>query len=375
MPSPRWSDPEEIPIAAAIAAAVHQAWDGPEEGASNRFVDALRKLVGPDMFTRTELLALRIFQLQRIAPEGFEAPPPWAWFQICPKCDRLSRTKFTQPQNGRTRLQVLRDKNWLYDQLRRGKTFAAIAADLRCNPVNVRYFAEKHGLKSNKYSDSQMLEREIRRLHAAGEAPGTIAHELETSSTQVRRVLSRLGLANIKSGHHYFRREWWRVRLEDRKMTLTACAREAGIKRHATRYYVKKFDLEHAVDRKRRRGRSYPQLHDADYLRDLLDRHGGCYAEAAAEIGCTPSLVSLYARSVLGMPRKHSQHLPHSNRGWWLQRLDRGMTTDQMAEEAGIKEKTAREKLRILGLLTRAYQEGLVRTARAERRTLGAIAT
>lgn len=43
MPSPKWSADRPVLVAAAIAAAVHHAWHGPEEGRSNRFVEALRQ--------------------------------------------------------------------------------------------------------------------------------------------------------------------------------------------------------------------------------------------------------------------------------------------------------------------------------------------
>src|SRR5690606_174271 len=74
MPIPKWSRAKEAPIAAAIAAAVHEAWDGPEEGRSTRFVEALLKMVGPDVLERIELAALRILRLQMSAPEGYEYP-------------------------------------------------------------------------------------------------------------------------------------------------------------------------------------------------------------------------------------------------------------------------------------------------------------
>lgn len=365
MPSPRWSTPESAPIAAAIAAAVHEAWDGPEAGASNRFIDALRKMVGPNVLARIELTALRVFDLERRPPEGYEIPPAWAWLTICPACQRTRRTKHTAPQNGRHELQVLRDPEWLARALERHGTIKGVTEKLGCNRSLVAYWIDRHHLHPGFRLDRENAEKRIAGLHHAGEGPGSIARELDTTTTQIRRVLARLGLANRKYGQVYFEREWWRVRLEDRKMTVTACAREAGIQQHVAHYYTKKFELRHAVDRKRRRGRKYPELQDADYLRALLERHGDCYAEAAHEVGCQPTLISLYARSLLGRPAKSRPEVPHARREWWEERMARGMTTAEMAAEAGIAEKTARERLRVLGLLAGAYRKKLVSGARS----------
>jgi hypothetical protein len=180
--------------------------------------------------------------------------------------------------------------------------------------------------------------------------------------TQVRKTLSQLGLANQRAGHHYFEREWWRVRLEERGMTLLECTREAGIRPHEGAYWAKKFDLQHITKPRGRLGRrkKYPQLYDRDQLRALLEEHG-TYEAVAAAIGCpTATIVSRQARKLLGYPRRWKP-VPHGRRDWWEERLARGMTTWEMAEEAGITEKTAREKLRLLELLAQAYRNNFAR--------------
>lgn len=360
MPSPTWSKRAEPTVAAAIAAATHHAWMGPEEGASNRFLEALRKMVGPDVLESIEMTALRVFQLQPRAPDGYEVPPN-VHLQLCPGCQRLRKTKHTAPQHGRIKLEALRDPNWLAAQFEAGRSVPAVADQLGCAPGNVIWWADKHGVKTPRAQAAFEFDGHVAHRHVAGEAPGAIARALETTVQRVRDSLRRQGLATEKKGHHYFEAEWWRERLADRGMTKLACAREAGIQAHNANYYLDKFGLQHLVDRNRRRTRKYPQLDDAAFLRDLLRRHQDNYESAAREVGCASSYISRKARDVLGRAKKHHNHVPHSDPQWWRARLDRGATTWEMAEEAGILETTARERLRQLGWTAEGYANNAAR--------------
>jgi len=356
MPSPKWSIAKEAPIAAAIAAAVHTAWDGPEDGRSNRFLEALRKMVGPDVLERIELSALRVFQLQMSPPDGFEIPPANAHFLICPGCQSMRRTKFTRPQNGRLKLQALRDPEWLARQFELGRSTVDVARQLECSTSLVVDWAAKHGIEPPRTMRRREFDERVAQMHRAGQGPGAIARALETTVSSVRKSLRRQGLANRKTGHVYFRPEWWRERLEAGK-TKTECAREAGIRPNAATYFINQFGLQAYTRRNAERGRrrKYPQLYDRDALLALLEKHGGKYEDVAAEIGCAPTTVSARVRKLLGIGPKWKP-VPHAKREWWEERLAMGMTTWEMAEEAGIAEKTAREKLRLLGLLDEAYR-------------------
>lgn len=370
MPSPTWCSTDGRPaLAAAIAAAVFHAWDGPEEGASNRFVEALRQMVGPDELERVEMLALRVLQEQPRAPEGLDIPPS-VHLQICPGCQKLRRTRHTIPQNGRLKLQALRDPEWLAKQFARRRTCKAIAEQLGCSPSLVIYWADKHGLKPPRRQAQADFDLQVATLHNAGEGPGTIARELETTVARIRTSLARQELATRKRGHHYFEAEWWRVRLEDRGLTKAAAAREAGLKAHGANYYLDKFDLQHLVVPGRTRQRKYPQLFDPVFLRDLLRRHGDSYESAASEIGCAATLISTRARDLLGREKKHSNNLPHSSPDWWRERLDAGLTTQEMADEADVKEGTARERLRLLGWLDEGYRNNYARERQEREKAL-----
>lgn len=371
MPSPTWCDrPETPPLAAAIAAAVHVAWDGPEEGASTRFTDALRKILGDEEYEVIELRALHLFHLQPRPPEGYRVPPDWAWLALCPRCMKVKGTPHTAAQNGRLELEVLRDPEWMARQFDRGESYSGLAERLDCAPALIRYWAEKHGLKSPAAERTEEIEACVRRMYAEGEGNGTIAKELDTSVRTVRDALRRLGLATKKSGQVHHEREWWRVRLADRGMTKAAAAREAGIKSHGANYYLKKFNLGHLVDSKRKKPRKYPELYSRTDLRLLLARHDHNYESVAEELGCASSFVSRQARTLLGLEKKHHNVLPHSNLSWWTERLDAGATTYELAEEAGIEEKSARERCRVFGLLPQAYHNNAERERerRKERR-------
>lgn len=370
MPSPRWSSPDQVPIAQAITVAIHAAWEGDERSATKRFTDTLRKLLGPDVFTQVEIAAYGILRLQPRPPEGFRRPPDWAWFEICPRCQLLRATEYTRAQNGRVELEVLRDKDWLFDQFDRGRTCGAIAKSLRCSPSLVVDWAAKHGLQPPKTLAAVELDAAVKHRHYEGEAPGTIARALETTVSNVRASLSRQKIANQKAGHHYFDREWWRVRLEDRRMTIRACAKEAGIKPHNGTWWVQRFALREVAKKNRGptgRPPKYPQLHDAGLLRELLERHDS-YQSVSAELGCAPSLVSRAARDLLGAEkRSYPNQLPHSRRSWWTERIDAGATTYELAEETGILEKSVREKLRVLDLLAAGYRNNTARERQARK--------
>lgn len=365
MPSPKWSTSSGPLIAAGIAAAVHHAWEQPEGQRNRAFHEALRKALGPDVYERVQFQAHAVWLLQRSAPEDVELPPPWSYFSMCPGCMALRKTRHTQPQNGRTKLQVLRDADWLQQQLEAGRTTTQIAKRLDCSPSLVVDWCAKHGIQTERAKRIEEIEATVQRMHAEGEGPGTIAKVLGggMSSTRVREVLKRLGLANQKTGQVYHERDWWLSRLEAGKTKLD-CTREAGIKPHAGTFWIHKFGLERFTvinDKARKRRKKYPILANKDTLRELLARHDHNYEKAAEEVGCSPSLVSRYARDLLGLAKKHENGVTHGTREWWTERLDRGMTTYELAEEAGIAEKTARERCRIFDLLPQAYHNNAQR--------------
>jgi transposase-like protein len=363
-PSPTWSSPAEVPVFQALAAAQHDAWHAADTDSARRiFADRVRQALGADRADVVLSAALNIFNTQLLAPKGFEAPPPSAPFTICARCQQIKKTKFTIPQNGRLKLTALRDRQWLAKEFERGRTCKAIAQQLDCSTGLVMDWARKHGLQPVKTANAEKFREAVRELHLAGNAPGEIARELDRTTEDVRKALAALGLANMKSGHHYFAAEWWIERIQRRGWTTGQCAKAAGIRPHGCCYFLNKFGLDHitrarTLKKGQRRNPKYPQLTDAAQLAELLRVHGS-YEAVARAVGCpSPSLVSRWARELLGVGKRHENFKETSAKSWWTERLDRGMTTWALAEEAGVEEKTVREKLRVFGqlLLAQAYR-------------------
>lgn len=351
---PRWCQPGPVPLAGALSAAAHHAWLSGEGAPA--FLAAFRQLVGHDAADKYELRALAFFNLQPEPPAGYDVPPASAHMAICPRCRMVRRTKHTRPQGGRVKLQALRDADWLEAQYTRGRSEAAIAKSLGCAPALVGYWADQHGLTPPKVANAEGVNERVAALHREGRGPGGIARELGVRTHYVRAVLRRTGLATNKRGHVYHDSAWWTYRMRTLGWTKTECAREAGIVPHAATVWVAKFGLSDITERNARRKRvKFPALADPRTLADLLRKHGDNYERAAKEVGCAPSLVSRYARDLLGRAKKLHTDEPHYRPEWWEERVAAGRLAHEMAEEAGIAEATAREKLRLFGLSDRAY--------------------
>jgi AraC-like DNA-binding protein len=374
-PSPHWSPVavNEVPIFQALAAAQHDAWHAPDHDTAHRvFAQRLRQLLGEDRAEVVRLSASILFALQPERPVGYDAPPANAPFVICPRCQRLKGSKSAAPQHGRVKLEALRDREWLAAQFARGRTCKAIAEQLQCSPSNVVYYAERHELEPPRTENARERRDAICALHRGGKAPGEIARELVIPVFEVREALTAEGLATKKRGHHYFAPEWWIERIRQMQWTTRECARAAGIRPHECAYWLNKFGLDHitkarATKKGQRRKPKYPELADPQRLAELLREHKS-YEAVGRVLGCSPSLVSRWARDLLAVGKRHENFVVHAAKSWWVERLDRGLTTWQLAEEAGIAEKSAREKLRTLGgdLLGRAYRNNV--TAERERR-------
>lgn len=370
MPSPTWCKPSATPIFAACVAAQQEAWEAQPERRVAVFTDTLRRLLGPELTDEILPSALVLFRQQPERPAGLEDAPASADLRICPRCQQLKAGP-RAPNRQNLRLLPLRDADWLQQQFERGRTTNAIAKQLGCSPANVVRWAAKHDLQPPRTATAEQFREAVAALHRRGEAPGAIARQLERSVADVRQALTSLGLATKKQGHHYMVASWWEERLVRRQMSVREIAREAGIQPNVCTYWIKRFGLQHitlarsASVIRRRWKLKYPILADPVQLRALLDEHGS-YEAVAKVVGCSPRHVSRWARELLGEQPRHRQHTPHSPRAWWVERLERGATTWQLAEEAGIEETSARERLRVLGLLGDAYRNNTA--AERERR-------
>lgn len=366
MSSPKWAELSATPLFQACAAAQHAAWRVAPELRRSVFTQRLNQVLGPKAAEPILLTAIALFDAQTAPPRGWVDPPENMHFECCPRCQILSGKRYSQAPNGRIRMNALRDRDWLARQYALGKHTRDIAKSIGACMGSVTHWARKHGIETMKRKPFE-LDPEVAEMHQAGKCPGEIAEHFDVKVQTIRKILSRQGLATGKHGHHYFAREWWVEHLITRNLTTHQIARIAGIVPHNCAYFIKKFGLEHVTaERSCRKTRSrwkhkYPQLADANQCRALLDRHG-TYEGAARELGCAASLVKNWETRHFGkQPARHRQGVPHAAREWWTQRLDRGLTTNQLAEDAGITEKNAKEKLRVLGggLLAQAYRNNV----------------
>lgn len=366
MSHPKWAELPETPLLQACAAAQHAAWRVAPDFRRSVFTQRLNQLLGAKRAESILLTALALFDTQTAPPRGYADPPDNMHFDCCPRCQQLSGKRYSQAPNGRIRMNALRDRDWLERQYQMGKHTSDIARSIGACEGSVIHWARKHGIETMKRMPYE-LDPEIAERHQAGKCPGEISEEFDIKVQTVRKILSRLGLATGKHGHHYFAREWWVEHLVTRQLTRSQIARIAGIVPHNCAYFIEKFGLSHiTAERSTRASRSrwkykYPQLADRGQCRLLLDKHG-TYEGVARELGCAATLVKIWETKHFGkQPARHRNRVAHAAREWWAERLDRGFTTNQLAAEAGITEHTAKEKLRRLGgdLLGRAYRNNV----------------
>jgi hypothetical protein len=302
----------------------------------------------------------------------------------------VKATKHSIAPSGRVALEVLRDREWLERKLLAGNTADHLAAKLKCTRATIVNWIHKHGLEEHLQRKFKVHDEEIATRHNAGQSPGTIANALGIRASDVSRVLVRLrlvGLAPHPFGHHHFRKEWWIDRLVHRRLTVRACAQEAGITPHNGTYWVKKFGLqEHSQANscgvtRRRHAYKYPQLADPAQLKALMDTHRSYEGVALAvcgrrsgggnvktwwlkHFGAPPANLKSKARAERAKLAVVNA-LPHLAPEWWVERLNKGATMLELAEEAGIELRSAAERLRKFGgdLLSQAYANN----ARAEK--------
>jgi hypothetical protein len=371
-PSPVWSSTEEAPVFQALAAAQHAAWRVAAERRRTVFSDTFRKLVSKAAADRHLMSALIMFDAQSEPPAGFVDPPDNMHFECCPNCQRINGKRFNHAPYGRVKLNALRDRDWLARQLEAGRSIAHIAEQLSCNDASVRNWLDKHGLERRR---AMVHDDDVAALHDAGRAPGEIAASLDLKVDDVRRALKRARGVTHSAGHHYFTREWWVERIVTKQMTTIACARAAGVTNQNASYWCKKFGLQEITAARsvrftrKRHTYKYPQLTDPAQLRALVEQHGSWEGVSLALTGKRTSANGVkvwwqthFGAEVPPLKRLRAKNLDErSIPTWWTERLDRGLTVAQLAEEAGIKEKSVEETLRRMGgdLLGRAYRNNL----------------
>jgi hypothetical protein len=373
-PSPRWAHPGETPLGEAFAAAQRAAWRVDASVRRAVFAETFRKSCGAHRAEAALLSALSLFDLQTAPPKGYVDQPDGVLFELCPRCQQAKGIPHSIAPSGRIRLNALRDKDWLERRFAQHGTPKTIAKELGCIPAVVKIWADRHGLTwEGRRRPNHSIDEDVRRLHMAGRCPGEISEALDERITDVRRSLARLSLANQKGGHHYFEREWWVKHLVEKQLTATECAKLAGIVSHNASWWIKKFGLQETTAARscrstRRRWKvKYPALADPEQLKALMDKHGS-YEGIALEVcgsrhggsNVRAWWLKHFGRPPANLKRGRPKKRPECD--WWIERLDRGLTTWQLAHERGCTEHSVRETLRVLGpeLLARGYRNNAV---------------
>lgn len=385
-PSGHWDAAKVPPLFEALAAAQHAAWRVDPDRRRTVFIETFRKAFTPARAEAALTTALQLFQQQLEPPTGYEDRPGNLAFELCPRCEKLRGTQYAIAPSGRTKMNALRDKEWLSRQFDRGLKPPAVAKRLQCSAAMVQIWADKHGLDWRGKRRHHPLDAEVQRRFAAGQCPGTMAEALDETINHVRRTASRLKLANMKEGWPYHTKQWWIERIVNRQWTTRQCAAEAGIRPNGCAYWLKQFGLQditiaRSLAHLGHRKPKYPELADPAKLRALMEEHGN-YEAVARAIGA-PKNTGSNVRSwwFIHFPhappstqlRRRSERAkcqaPHHAREWWTTRLNTGATQAQLAEESGLAVKTVQEKLRLLGteLLTQSYHNNTA-AARTHRR-------
>lgn len=307
-------------------------------------------------------------------------------FACCPRCQTVNSAKFSHAPFGRVKLNALRDRSWLERQLSNGRSSQQIAAQLGCVDDSVNIWIDKHGLDRRR---CKVHDDDVAGWHDAGLAPGEISRKLDIAVDDVRRALNRTRGVTQSAGHHYTKKEWWIDRVVTRQMSLGQCAKDAGIKNQNASFWAKKFGLQEITAARscratgRRHSYKYPQLMDPGQLRALIEQHGTWEGVSIAITGKRTSATGVkawwkthFGAEVPPLKRHRSKTISdRTAKAWWIERLDRGLTTWQLAGEAEIAEKTVCERLRTFGgdLLTRGYRNNTA--AERAKRSIAAAAT
>jgi AraC-like DNA-binding protein len=346
MPSPKWPGVAGPLVPEVVAAALAAAGEVQASARGTRARQRVRQMLPPEL---ADALAVPVAAMAGLlepggSPVGGEMP-----FELCPGCMSMRAPEGVRTGSRSVAARALGDGEWVVAAVRQAGSARALAGGLGLDAVRIAESCVGHDVRSESHGDEG---REVLEMHARKEGMGTIARRVGWTVDRVRRFLEEEGRVGARHGHVHFEAEWWRVRLEDRGMTLRAAALEAGLKTNGADHYLRRFGLRHLVRFARgQRPPKHPELHCAVRLRELLDRHG-TYEAVARELGCAPSLVSRCARQYLGEAIRWGAAPTEQ---FYRQQLEAGRSPGEIAAMVGRTEKTVRESIRKLGLSRLAY--------------------
>lgn len=349
----------------AIATAVREAWAVPATANGVAVMQrALRRILGDPLGEQAISAAVAVLRVQPEVPVG-DLEPPAAELQLCVRCRQVKLKEERKPYRGKTRMEFLRDPQWMARQFEQmGKGDAQVAAELGCCQQSVMEWRQRHHIEPGKQHQPWMHEATMRRLIVDRRlAPGEVGKELGCDPGTARRWASRQGIATGKRGWAHQERAWWTERVAA-GWTQYAMAEGAGIVTHAVLYHLRKWGLwtkRTPYERSHLKQPTYRQLYEPNWLRRQLATYAGrgAYAGIARKVGCSPTAVAAAAKK-LGLHQPHAPALPTpwtKDAAWYRERIAKRITVAQMATETGCKEKSIWNYMGKLGVLEDYYQQ------------------
>jgi DNA-binding XRE family transcriptional regulator len=222
----------------------------------------------------------------------------------------------------------LHDADWLRERyVRRRWGTQTIAAELGCAHQSVRAALRRHGIPIRSHAEATR-------------------GYLGVSGENTQRRFPELSDA-----------DWLRERYVERRLGSSAIADELGCAPHSVRMALRRHRIPIRSRGGRgggRRGTKYPELRDADWLRDRYLEQGLLVTAIAAELGCSRTLVqnALVHHGIPrrgagrpGLPSPNVQVSPDTIGGQLREaRMKAGLTQEALVEASGV---SSRQLVRI----------------------------
>jgi AraC-like DNA-binding protein len=253
----------------------------------------------------------------------------------------------------------LGDEDWLRNEVEyRGRSISALAHELGVDTATARTAAETAGItrpgRAMRYP--QLYEQGwLADRFAAGSSLASIASDVDCSITAVRIAARHLAVPRRPFAEVRYPQlhdaDWLRQRYEREPATAKAIAAELGCTPKSVLRAVRAAGIATDPGRPKRR---YPQLYNAQWLSRRYVREMATTVEIAAEVGCGVSAVNKALRRAHIAVRGRGTFPRLRSRGW-LRRayLKDRRTVQEIAEEVGCRPLTVERALDNAGIVRR----------------------
>lgn len=244
----------------------------------------------------------------------------------------------------------LNDPAWLRTEyLDRGRTAAAIAAEVGCPHKTLDRALRRHGIRRPPHRTladvpaNWLREQYVARCRSIRD----IASEVGLSPTSVRRALAEAGIpADDRRLPPELSDPDWLAAQDG--VSARELARRLGVSADA----VSRARQRHGLLAGTPRSSKFPQLDDRAWLEDRYHDRRMTQAQIAAEIGCSRSAVSLamHRLGIAARPNRVPEYPELHDRAWLASQLAAGMTPRMIADQLGCHRTSVTAALRAHGL-------------------------